>query len=313
MRVAPRPSASRLLLRNAVASSSSTPASLRAISSSSSAKRALPVDPSELPPAGSPAPTTSASSTPSAPDGSTRHDWTRKEVSDIYNSPLLELVFRAATVHRLVHPKNSVQLCTLMNIKEGGCSEDCGYCSQSSKYTTPSTPSKLSDVDEVLVEARKAKANGSTRFCMGAAWREVGGRKRGFDRILKMVTEIRGMGMEVCTTLGMLTKEQAAALKNAGLTAYNHNLDTSREYYGKVSASGYGRLVGAHADYPTSRTRRSSPPALTMTACPPSRTSAKLASLSAQVASLVWARSTRTALVSSTRCRACPSTPSRSP
>jgi len=121
-----------------------------------------------------------------------------------------------------------------MNIKEGGCSEDCGYCSQSSKYTTPSTPSKLSEVDEVLVEARKAKENGSTRFCMGAAWREVGGRKRGFNRILEMVSEIRGMGMEVCTTLGMLTPEQAKQLKNAGLTAYNHNLDTSREYYGKV-------------------------------------------------------------------------------
>jgi biotin synthase len=124
-----------------------------------------------------------------------------------------------------------------MNIKEGGCSEDCGYCSQSSKYTTPSTASKLSDVEEVLVEARKAKANGSTRFCMGAAWREVGGRKRGFDRILTMVSEIRGMGMEVCTTLGMLTPEQAIQLKHAGLTAYNHNLDTSREYYGKVVTS----------------------------------------------------------------------------
>jgi biotin synthase len=121
-----------------------------------------------------------------------------------------------------------------MNIKEGGCSEDCGYCSQSSRYTTPSTPSKLSEVDEVLVEARRAKENGSTRFCMGAAWREVGGRKRGFNRILEMVREIRGMGMEVCTTLGMLTPEQAKLLKEAGLTAYNHNLDTSREYYGKV-------------------------------------------------------------------------------
>ncbi|PWN29723.1 biotin synthase [Jaminaea rosea] len=238
--VLPR-TAAQLLLRSAVASSSSPASSIRAISSSASNKRALPVDPSELPPAG-PGPASSQSSasapvTPRAPDGTTRHDWTRKEVSEIYNSPLLELVFRAATVHRLVHPKNSVQLCTLMNIKEGGCSEDCGYCSQSSKYTTPSTPSKLSDVDEVLVEARKAKANGSTRFCMGAAWREVGGRKRGFNRILEMVSEIRGMGMEVCTTLGMLTKEQAAALKNAGLTAYNHNLDTSREYYGKVVTS----------------------------------------------------------------------------
>lgn len=215
----------------AVASSSSTlPAARRAISSSPANKRALPVDPSELPSSSSSAPAV-------ALDGTTRHDWSREEVSEIYNLPLLELVFRAANVHRMCHPKNSIQLCTLMNIKEGGCSEDCGYCSQSSKYTTPSTPSKLSDVEEVLVEARKAKANGSTRFCMGAAWREVGGRKRGFDRILKMVTEIRGMGMEVCTTLGMLTKEQAAALKNAGLTAYNHNLDTSREYYGKVVTS----------------------------------------------------------------------------
>ena len=175
---------------------------------------------------------TARRSTP--PDGTPRHDWTREEVSAIYNSPLLELVFRSAAVHKEHHPPNSIQLCTLMNIKEGGCSEDCGYCSQSSRYTTPSTPSKLSEVDEVLVEARRAKENGSTRFCMGAAWREVGGRKRGFNRILEMVREIRGMGMEVCTTLGMLTPEQAKLLKEAGLTAYNHNLDTSREYYGKV-------------------------------------------------------------------------------
>lgn len=163
-----------------------------------------------------------------------RTNWKRSQVAEIYQSPLLDLMFRSATVHRANQPANKIQLCTLMNIKEGGCSEDCGYCSQSSKYTTPSTPSKLSEVDEVLVEARKAKENGSTRFCMGAAWREVGGRKRGFNRILEMVSEIRGMGMEVCTTLGMLTTEQAIQLKNAGLTAYNHNLDTSREYYGKV-------------------------------------------------------------------------------
>lgn len=163
-----------------------------------------------------------------------RTNWKRAQVAEVYRSPLLDLMFRSATVHRANHPANKIQLCTLMNIKEGGCSEDCGYCSQSSKYTTASTPSKLSEVDEVLVEARKAKENGSTRFCMGAAWREVGGRKRGFNRILEMVSEIRGMGMEVCTTLGMLTPEQAKQLKNAGLTAYNHNLDTSREYYGKV-------------------------------------------------------------------------------
>jgi biotin synthase len=163
-----------------------------------------------------------------------RTNWRRSQVAELYQSPLLDLTYRSATVHRANHPPNKIQLCTLMNIKEGGCSEDCGYCSQSSKYTTPSTPSKLSEVDEVLIEARKAKENGSTRFCMGAAWREVGGRKRGFNRILEMVSEIRGMGMEVCTTLGMLTPEQAKQLKNAGLTAYNHNLDTSREYYGKV-------------------------------------------------------------------------------
>lgn len=229
-------SSSALAFSSASSPTSSSLSQARSISSSSSNKRALPVDPSELPPLERAAEAPTAG-TGSAPDGTTRHDWTRKEVSDIYNSPLLELVFRSANVHRECHPKNSVQLCTLMNIKEGGCSEDCGYCSQSSRYTTPSTPSKLSEVDEVLVEARKAKANGSTRFCMGAAWREVGGRKRGFNRILEMVSEIRGMGMEVCTTLGMLTREQAAALKNAGLTAYNHNLDTSREYYGKVVTS----------------------------------------------------------------------------
>lgn len=125
------------------------------------------------------------------PDGTTRHDWKRAEIAEIYNAPLLDLIFRSAAVHKAIHPPGSIQLCTLMNIKEGGCSEDCGYCSQSSKYTTPSTPSKLSELDEVLVEARKARDNGSTRFCMGAAWREVGGRKRGFNRILEMVSEIR--------------------------------------------------------------------------------------------------------------------------
>mgnify|MGYP002723040796 FL=1 len=124
-----------------------------------------------------------------------------------------------------------------MNIKEGGCSENCAYCSQSSRYETHSQAGKLEDLENVLVEARRAKENGSTRFCMGAAWREVGGRKRGFQRILDMVREIRGMGMEVCTTLGMLNAEQAQLLKEAGLSAYNHNLDTSREYYGKVITS----------------------------------------------------------------------------
>lgn len=155
--------------------------------------RATAVDPNDLSSRSSPSSTstTPSTSTTTPPDGTVRHDWSRQEVSTIYNSPLLPLVFRAASVHRLHHPEDKIQLCTLMNIKQGGCSEDCGYCSQSSRYTTPTTASKLEEVDTVLVEARKAKENGSTRFCMGAAWREIGGRKRGFNRILEMVSEIR--------------------------------------------------------------------------------------------------------------------------
>ncbi|KAH9982205.1 biotin synthase [Lactifluus volemus] len=157
-----------------------------------------------------------------------------QEVKRVFDSPLLELVFRAASVHRQHHDSSKIQLCTLMNIKRGGCSEDCSYCPQSSRYETTTKASRLLDVDPVLEAARKAKANGSTRFCMGAAWRDLEGRKRGFERILEMVREIRKMDMEVCTTLGMLSPSQAKQLKEAGLTAYNHNLDTSREYYPKV-------------------------------------------------------------------------------
>ncbi|KAF8649877.1 hypothetical protein AX16_005639 [Volvariella volvacea WC 439] len=164
----------------------------------------------------------------------TRHDWTKQEIQTIYDGPLMDLVFRAASVHRQYHDPSKIQLCTLMNIKTGGCSEDCSYCSQSSRYSTPTKASRLVDIEPVLEEARKAKANGSTRFCMGAAWRDLAGRKRGFEKILTMVREVRGMGMEVCTTLGMLTPEQARQLKEAGLTAYNHNLDTSREFYPQV-------------------------------------------------------------------------------
>ncbi|MBW0463695.1 hypothetical protein O181_003410 [Austropuccinia psidii MF-1] len=160
--------------------------------------------------------------------------WTRQEVKDVYDSPLMELVFRSATVHRAYHDPSKVQLCTLLNIKTGGCTEDCSYCAQSSRYSTGLKASKLIDIEPVLAEARKAKENGSTRFCMGAAWRDLNGRKNGFKKILEMVREVRGMGMEVCTTLGMLSAEQAKQLKEAGLTAYNHNLDTSREFYPKV-------------------------------------------------------------------------------
>ncbi|KAF8971518.1 biotin synthase [Flammula alnicola] len=156
----------------------------------------------------------------------TRHNWKKEEIQEIYDTPLLELVFRSASVHREHNDPSKVQLCTLMNIKTGGCSEDCSYCSQSSRYSTPTKASRLA--------ARKAKENGSTRFCMGAAWRDLAGRKRGFERILEMVREVRGMGMEVCTTLGMLSPDQARQLKEAGLTAYNHNLDTSREFYPQV-------------------------------------------------------------------------------
>ncbi|KAH9176990.1 hypothetical protein EDB89DRAFT_1937515 [Lactarius sanguifluus] len=136
----------------------------------------------------------------------TRHDWTKEEVQRIYDAPLLDLVFRAASVHRQHHDPSKIQLCTLMNIKSGGCSEDCSYCSQSSRYTTATKASRLLEIEP---------ANGSTRFCMGAAWRDLAGRKRGFERILEMVREIRKMDMEVCTTLGMLSPTQAKQLKEA--------------------------------------------------------------------------------------------------
>ncbi|RXK38787.1 biotin synthase [Tremella mesenterica] len=171
---------------------------------------------------------------PKPEDGAMRRDWTKREIQDIFDGPLMEIIFRAATVHRMHHDPSRIQLCTLMNIKTGGCTEDCKYCSQSSSYKTPTKASRLVDIEPVLAAARKAKENGSTRFCMGAAWRDLAGRKSGFEKILTMVKEVRGMGMEVCTTLGMLSPEQAKRLKEAGLSAYNHNLDTSREFYPEV-------------------------------------------------------------------------------
>ncbi|KAI9636533.1 biotin synthase [Dioszegia hungarica] len=167
-------------------------------------------------------------------DGDVRTNWRRSEIQKIFDGPLMETIFRAATVHRMHHDASRIQMCTLMNIKTGGCSEDCKYCSQSSRYSTETKATRLVDIEPVLEAARQAKANGSTRFCMGAAWRDLAGRKSGFEKILKMVTEVRGMGMEVCTTLGMLSPEQAKRLKEAGLSAYNHNLDTSREFYPEV-------------------------------------------------------------------------------
>ncbi|KAL8491755.1 hypothetical protein ACS0TY_023377 [Phlomoides rotata] len=163
-----------------------------------------------------------------------RNDWRKEEIKSIYDSPVLDLLFHAAQVHRHAHNFREVQQCTLLSIKTGGCSEDCSYCPQSSRYNTGLKAQKLMNKDVVLDAAKKAKEAGSTRFCMGAAWRDTIGRKTNFNNILEYVKEIREMGMEVCCTLGMLEKQQALELKKAGLTAYNHNLDTSREYYPNI-------------------------------------------------------------------------------
>ena len=162
-----------------------------------------------------------------------RNNWTRKEIEEIYNSPILELVYRAATVHREYNDPSEVQVCTLLSVKTGGCPEDCAYCPQAARYHTDVKVHKLLEVDEVLASARAAKDAGSTRFCMGAAWREVRDNKD-FDKVIDMVKGVNEIGMEVCCTLGMLTASQAERLKEAGLYAYNHNLDTSEEAYGDI-------------------------------------------------------------------------------
>ncbi len=162
-----------------------------------------------------------------------RHDWTRGEIRGIYELPLTDLVFRAQGVHRAFHPADEVQMCRLLSIKTGGCPEDCAYCPQSAHYSTGVRREALLDVDDVLAAARRAKSDGATRFCMGAAWREAPEGKE-FEAVLTMVRGVAETGMEVCCTLGMLTEEQAQALKSAGLTAYNHNLDTSPEFYGSI-------------------------------------------------------------------------------
>jgi biotin synthase len=158
---------------------------------------------------------------------------TLEELRAVFELPWTELVFRAASVHRQYHDPQDIQRCVLLSIKTGGCPEDCHYCSQSAHYQTPVQPTPLLDVEEVITKARQARDLGATRFCMGAAWRGV---KDGpaFDQVLEMVRAVRSLGMEACVTLGMLTDEQAQRLKEAGLTAYNHNLDTSRAFYGNV-------------------------------------------------------------------------------
>lgn len=162
-----------------------------------------------------------------------RHNWTIAEARAIHELPVTELLFRAQQVHREHHPPDAVQLCTLLSVKTGGCPEDCGYCPQSARYHTGVEKQGLMPVDDVLRKARQAREAGATRFCMGAAWRSVKG-GRDFDSVLEMVQGVRELGMEACLTAGMLTESQAERLKEAGLTAYNHNLDSSKEFYGEI-------------------------------------------------------------------------------
>ena len=163
----------------------------------------------------------------------TKHNWTKEEIISIYNKPLMDLLYEAATIHRAHHDPNVVQVSTLLSIKTGGCSEDCGYCPQAARYHTNIEGNDLMSVKQVEKEAIQAKSNGSSRVCMGAAWRNV---KDGqdFDNVLEMVRTINKLDMEVCCTLGMITENQAKRLAEAGLYAYNHNLDTSEEYYKEV-------------------------------------------------------------------------------
>lgn len=162
-----------------------------------------------------------------------KHDWTKEELLEIYNRPLLELVYEAATVHRQWHNPQEVQISTLLSVKTGGCPEDCSYCGQAARYHTDIKVQVLLPTETVLVHAKKAKDSGSSRFCMAAAWREVRD-NRDFDRIIEMVQGVNEMGLEVCCTLGMLTEDQANRLQEAGLYAYNHNLDTSEEFYDEI-------------------------------------------------------------------------------
>jgi biotin synthase len=165
-------------------------------------------------------------------DGATRHDWTRAEIGALFEMPLLDLLFDAQTIHRRYFKPNQVQLSTLLSIKTGGCPENCGYCSQSAHFDSGVKSQKLMPLEAVVADAARAKAAGATRYCMAAAWRNP--RDTDLDRVCAMVREVRKLGLETCVTLGMLTAEQGARLKEAGLDYYNHNIDTSEEYYPKV-------------------------------------------------------------------------------
>lgn len=162
-----------------------------------------------------------------------RNNWTVEELREIHDGPLLDLIYRAASVHRMYHTPSEVQVCSLISIKTGGCPEDCKYCPQASRYQTNVEAAGLMDKEQVVAEAKRAKEQGSSRVCLGAAWRQVRD-SRQFDLVLDMVKEISEMDVEVCCCLGMLNEDQATRLKEAGLHSYNHNLDTSREYYSSI-------------------------------------------------------------------------------
>jgi len=162
-----------------------------------------------------------------------RHDWTRSEIKEIYERPLLQLVMDGADVHRKYHKAGEVQISSLLSVKTGGCPEDCSYCPQAARFHTGVDVHALMKVEDVVTAAKAAKAGGASRFCMGAAWRDVRD-GRDFDHVIDMVKGVNALGLEVCCTLGMLSEDQAARLKEAGLYAYNHNLDTSAEYYSDV-------------------------------------------------------------------------------
>src|ERR1700682_847157 len=162
-----------------------------------------------------------------------RHDWTLEEIEAIYTTAFLELIFQAQLVHRDFHDPKRVQFCRLLSIKTGGCPEDCAYCPQSAHYSTEVTRGGLLPIDEVTEFANRARGEGATRFCMGAAWRQVQDGED-FENVLEMVRRVAQLGMEVCCSLGMLDDTQAERLAGAGLTAYNHNLDTSPEFYGQI-------------------------------------------------------------------------------
>lgn len=162
-----------------------------------------------------------------------RNNWTIDEIRDIYHSPVLQLIVRGAEVHKQYQTTGEVQVCTLLSVKTGGCSEDCAYCPQAARYNTGVNAHKVMAYEDVIGKALDAKNEGSTRFCMGAAWRNVKDNSD-FDKVIDMVKGVNALGLEVCCTLGMLTEDQAVRLKEAGLYAYNHNLDTSEEHYGDI-------------------------------------------------------------------------------